>query len=405
MTNIYLPSPKHMTPNPSPPAEDIDDIDWFALLQVIADNLRLLVLAPLVAGLLALAYTYTQPPTFTATTRFLPPQQQQSAAASMLQSLGSLGGLGGLAGAAAGIKNPGDQYVTFLKSNRVQNALIERFKLNERYNAPDRDETRLALGRKVQIANGLDGLIAITVSEGDPQFAATLANAHVEELGRLMASIAVTEAQQRRAFFEKQLISAKDNFAKAEQALKSSGISSAILKVAPGSAIAPMATLKATIDAQEIKLASMRGYLAESAPDFKQAQSEMAALRSQLARIAKEDTGNANPDTDYLAKYRSYKYYETLVELFTKQYEIARVDESREGAVIQVLDAAEPPIKRASAKRAQWAITASLGMGIILLLIIFIRHGIHSAAQNPEKAKQMQKLRLAVDRALGRAAN
>ena len=391
-----------MTPNTSPP-QDIDDIDWFALLQVIADNLRLLVLAPLAAGLLALGYTYTQPHTFTATTRFLPPQQQQSAAVSMLQSLGNLGGLGGLVGGAVGIKNPGDQYVTFLKSNRVQDALIERFQLTQRYQSPDRDETRIALGKKVQIVNGLDGLIAITVNDSEPKFAATLANAHVEELGRLMASIAMTEAQQRRVFFEKQLTSAKDNFAKAEQALKSSGIGSAILKVTPGSAIAPMATLRATIAAQEIKLASMRGYLTESAPEFKQAQTEMTVLRAQLARIEKEDTSNANADTNYIANYRNYKYYETLVELFTKQYEIARVDESREGAVIQVLDVAEPPIKRASAKRAQWAITASLGMGLLLLLLIFARHALRSAAQNPAKAQQMQKLRLAIDRALGRS--
>ena len=390
-----------MNPTPPPP-EDIDDIDWFALLQVIADNLRLLVLGPLAAGLLALGYTYTLSPTFTATTRFLPPQQQQSAAASMLQSLGNLGGLGGLVGGAAGIKNPGDQYVTFLKSNRVQDALISRFQLTERYQSPDRDETRIALGKKVQIVNGLDGLISITVNESEPQFAATLANAHVEELGRLMASIALTEAQQRRVFFEKQLTSAKDNFAKAEQALKSSGIGSAILKVTPGSAIAPMATLKATISAQEIKLASMRGYVTESAPEFKQAQTEMTVLRAQLARIEKEDTSNANADTNYIANYRNYKYYETLVELFTKQFEIARVDESREGAVIQVLDAAEPPIKRASFKRAQQAISASLGVGALLLIFIFIRHGVHRAAENPEKANRMRKLRVAFDKAIGR---
>jgi uncharacterized protein involved in exopolysaccharide biosynthesis len=389
----------------SPSPEDIDDIDWFGLLQVVADNLRLLVLAPLAAGLVALGYTYTQPYSYSATTKFLPPQQQQSAAASMVQSLGNLGGLGGLIGGSGGIRNPADQYVTFLKSNRVQDALIERFQLTARYKSPDRDETRLKLARSVQIVSEKDGLMTITVTGGDPQFAATLANAHVEELGRLMASLAVTEAQQRRVFFEKQLTSAKGNFARAEQALKSSGVGSAILKINPGSAIAPMATLKGTIDAQELKLALMRSYLAESAPEFKQAQTEIAILRRQLARIEKEDTGNANADTDYLVKYKDYKYYETLIELFTKQYEIAKVDESREGAVIQVIDPAEPPTKRASAKRAQSAISASLGVGLILLLMIFIRHGIHSAAQNPAKARQMQKLRVAINRALGRAAD
>ena len=89
-----------MTQN-TPPTDD-EDINWFALLQVVADNLRLLVLVPLATGLLALGYTYTLPPSYMATTKFLPPQQQQSAAASMLQSLGALGGI---AGGAGGIKN------------------------------------------------------------------------------------------------------------------------------------------------------------------------------------------------------------------------------------------------------------------------------------------------------------
>jgi len=68
----------------------------------------------------------------------------------MLQSLGNLGGLGGLVGGAAGIKSPGEQYVTFLRSNRMQDALIARFSLTERYKSPDRDETRIALSSKVQ---------------------------------------------------------------------------------------------------------------------------------------------------------------------------------------------------------------------------------------------------------------
>jgi hypothetical protein len=102
----------------------------------------------------------------------------------------------------------------------------------------------------------------------------------------------------------------------------------------------------------------------------------------------KKDAGNTNAETNYLAKYKVYKYYETLVELLTKQYEIAKVDENRECAVIQVLDAAEPPL------------SASLGVGLALLLIVFIRHGIHTATQNPEKANQMQKLCSAINRAL-----
>ena len=166
-----------------------DEISLLDLLQVIADNLRLLVLAPLAAGLLALGITFAIAPTYTATTKFMPPQQQQSAAASMLAGLGALGGL---AGAASGLKNPADQYVAFLQSRSVQGALIDRFKLTERYETKFQEDARKILSANVQTASGKDGLITIDASDKDPQFAAQLANAHVEELGKLLSRLAVT---------------------------------------------------------------------------------------------------------------------------------------------------------------------------------------------------------------------
>ncbi len=122
------------------PAQDQDDeISLLDLLQVIVDNLRLLVLGPLAVGILALGISFLVTPTFTAKTVFLPPQQQQSAAASMIASLGSLGGL---AGAAAGLKNPADQYLAYMKSVTLQNAIIDRFKLMERYKAKFKEDAR-----------------------------------------------------------------------------------------------------------------------------------------------------------------------------------------------------------------------------------------------------------------------
>ena len=386
-----------MTPNIEP-IED-DEISLLDLLQVVADNLRLLVLGPLLAGLLALGFAFTIPPTFTATTKFMPPQQQQSGAAAMLSSLGALGGL---AGAASGLKNPADQYVAFLKSRTVQDALIDRFKLTERYEAKFKEDARAALTASAQIASGKDGLITIDVSEKDPQFAAQLANAYVDELGTLLKRLALTEAQQRRVFFEKQLTNAKDNLVKSEQALKSSGVNSSALKANPGSAVEGLARLKASITAQEIKLASMRGYLTESAPDFKQAQTEMSALRGQLARAAREEPASSG-DSDYIAKFRDFKYHETLFELFAKQYEMARIDESREGAVIQVVDAAQPPERKSKPKKALIAMMTTLAVGFALLLFVFIRQGLRGAAQTPDSAEKLARLRGAWARAIGRA--
>ncbi len=391
-----------MTETANPPLDlQEDEISLLDLLQTIVDNLRLLVLGPLAAGLLALGISFAVPPTFTATVKFLPPQQQQSAAASMLASLG---GLGGLAGAAAGLKNPADQYLAFMKSNSVQDTLIERFKLQDRYETKYKADTRKELASLTRATSGKDGLITVEVDDKDPQFAADLANAHVEELQKLLAKLAVTEAQQRRAFFEKQLTQVKDKMIAAEQALKGTGINSSVLKSNPTSAVAAVAALQAQVTAQEVKVGAMRGYLAETAPDFKQAMTELANLRAQLGKQDKDSTGTGAGQGDYIAKYRDFKYHETLFELFAKQFELAKVDEAREGAVIQVLDAAQPPERKSKPKKGLIAVIATLAAGFALLLFVFIRQALRNAGQDPEAAQKLTALKTSWHKALGQSA-
>ena len=379
-------------------AEAEDEISLLDLLQTIVDNLRLLIIGPLVVGLAALGISFAVPPTYTATVKFLPPQQQQSAAASMLASLG---GLGGLAGAAAGLKNPADQYLAFMKSNSVQDELIERFKLQERYETKFKEDTRTALTGNTRATSGKDGLITVEIDNKDPKFAADLANAHVEELQKLLAKLAVTEAQQRRAFFEKQLGQVKDKMITAEQALRATGVSSSVLKSNPTAAVAGVAALKAQVTAQEVKVGAMRGYLAETAPDFKQALNELGSLRAQLAKQEKDEPATASGQGDYVAKFREFKYQETLFELFARQFEMAKVDESREGAVIQVLDAAQPPERKSKPKKALIAIIATLTAGFALLLFVYIRQALRNASQDTESAQKLNALKASWRKALG----
>ena len=383
--------------------QDDDEISLLDLLQTIVDNLRLLVLGPLAVGITALGISFLIPPTYTAKTQFLPPQQQQSAAASMLASLGSLGGL---AGAVGGIKNPADQYLAYMKSVTLQDSLIDRFKLLERYEAKTKTDVRLALTSSVKVVSGKDGLISVEVDDKDPKFAAQLANAHVEELGKLLGKLATTEAQQRRLFFEKQLNQAKDKLIQSETALKATGVSGSVLKSNPASAVAAVAGLQASVTAQEVKLGAMRGYLAETAPDFKQAMNELANLRAQLGKQEKDTPstgGKAATEGDYITKYREFKYHETLFELFSKQFELAKVDEAREGAVIQVLDAAQPPERKSKPKKALIAIVATLAAGFALLLFVFIRQALRSSSQNSESAKKLASIQASWRRALGKA--
>jgi tyrosine-protein kinase Etk/Wzc len=379
-----------------------DEISLLDLLQTVVDNLRLLVLGPLAVGLTALGISFLIAPTYTAKTQFLPPQQQQSAAASMLASLGSLGGL---AGVASGIKNPADQFIAYMKSVTVQDALIERFKLLERYEAKTKTDARLALTGSVRAVSGKDGLISVEVDDKDPQFAADLANAHVEELGKLLGKLATTEAQQRRLFFEKQLTQAKEKLIQSEIELKSTGVSGNVLKSNPASAVAAVAGLQAGVTAQEVKLGAMRGYLAETAPEFKQALNELANLKAQLAKQEKDtpSNNNLNVQGDYVSKYREFKYNETLFELFAKQFEIAKVDEAREGAVIQILDLAQPPERKSKPKKALIAIIAALASGFALLLFVFIRQALNNAGKDQESVNKLNQLKASWQKAIGRA--
>jgi tyrosine-protein kinase Etk/Wzc len=382
-------------------ASDEDEISLLDLLQTVVENLRLLVLAPLAAGLLALGISFLVTPTFTSTTQFMPPQQQQSSAAVLLQSLGALGGI---AGAATGIKNPNDQFVSFLQSRTIQDSLIQRFKLMERYESEFLQDARDELGENARISSGKDGLITVSVDDHEPAFAAELANAHVEELSQLLGRLAVTEAQQRRVFFEKQLASAKDNLVKSEQALQASGVNVSALKANPEAAVEGLAQLQASITAQEVKVASMRNYLTENAPDFKQAMAELSALRVQLRRAEQSQKPAQQGDSDYIAKYRDFKYNETLFELFAKQYELARVDESREGAVIQVVDVAQPAEKKSKPKKALIAVLTTLATGFALLLFVFVRQAVRNASREQASAEKLDALRRAWARALGRSA-
>ena len=189
---------------------------------------------------------------------------------------------------------------------------------------------------------------------------------------------------------------------KAEQALRSTGVSASVLKSSPAAAVEGVAKLKAAIAAQEIKLASMRGYLAESAFEFKQAQSELAAMRAQMSKLESGESAPLAIDAggDYITKYREFKYFETLFELFSKQYEIARVDESREGAVIQVVDVATPPELKSKPQKALIAVLAAVATGFVLLLFVFIRQAFRSSGADPATAEKLQRLRSALRHAL-----
>lgn len=369
-----------------------DEISLLDLALVLAENWRTLVFLPLVAGLIALGISFLIPPTYTATTRILPPAQQQSTSAALAAQLGSLAGI---VGGAAGLKNPADQYVALLKSRSVYDAIVQRFKLKELYEASYLVDARKELEQRTRVSAGAkDGIIAIEVEDHDPKRAAEMANAFVEELRNLTKTLAITEAAQRRLFFEEQLAQSKENLTKSEVALQGSGVSEATLRTIPQSALEALARLKAQITVQEVKLASMRTFMTDANPEFRLSIQELAALRVELSKAEQSSPAKTvGNGAEYITKYRDFKYHETLFELMAKQYELARLDEAREGAVIQVVDAAQPPERKSKPRKAQIALLTTFAVFFMTLLAVFVRLGLRNAAADPGKAGKLARLR------------
>ena len=374
--------------NQSLPPEE-EEISLLDIGVVIAENIRLLVFGPLVVGLIALGITFQIAPTFTARTSFLPPQQQQSASSAMLSQLGALSGL---AASATGFKNPSDQFVALLKSVAVADRLIDRFKLMERYDVEFRLDARKVLANSSKISWGKDGLLVVEVDSKSPHLAADIANAYVAELRTLLGSLALTEAQQRRVFFERQLEQTKVKLTAAQVALNSIGVSADTIKSDPKAAVETVARLGAQVTAQEVKLASMRGYLTETAPEFRQAQLALSALRAQLS---KSEAGGVLTSSagGYIEKYRDLKYQETLFELFARQFELAKVDEAREGALIQVVDMALPPERKSKPEKALIAVVVTLVAGIFFLAWVFTLRMLENSNGRPEDVSKLAAIR------------
>jgi len=379
-------------------ADITDEDDSVSLLEAalpLAEHWKLLVIGPLAAGLAAFGIASLIPPTYTATTTLLPPQQQQSSASSLLSSLGSLGGLAGLAGGST--RTPADQYVALMQSATVSDRLVDQFKLMDAYDEKYRVDARRELAKYVRITVGKkDGLITVEVDDKSPQRAAEMANRYVDELRRMTDTIAVSEAQQRRKFFELQLRQTQEKLVQAQQALQASGFAQGALKAEPKSAAEAYARLRAELTAAEVRLQTLRGSLSDNTPEVQQQQSTLAALRGQVARLEQPATAASGPD--YVSKYREFKYQETLFDLFAKQYELARVDESREGGLIQVVDAAAPPEKKSKPKRLFIALGATFASGIILVAAVLIRRSWRAAVADPANADQMERLRKAFGR-------
>ena len=217
--------------------------------------------------------------------------------------------------------------------------------------------------------------------------------------------MAVTEASRRRLFFEKQLEKTKSDLVTAETALRTMQEKTGVIKLneqAEG-AIKAAATIKATIAAKEIEIGTLRTFVTDKSPEFIRAQQELAGLRTQLSKIesgANVGQGDSSlavravPELglEYTRIVREVKYQEVLFEMFAKQFEFAKVDEAKEGSLIQVLDAAIVPDKKSKPSRMMLVLMAGVAAAILATLWAFLSEVRQYMKADPANAKRFQTL-------------
>ncbi len=418
------------TPDNNLPAHsqrsDDDEINLMDIMLVIAKYNRFIMAFTAASIVLALIYVMLQPFSYTARTVILPPQSKGDS--SMGALLGNLGGLNAMPGAGAlGLKNPSDMYLGMLKSRTVADRVIARLDLQQHYKTKTMTKTREVMKYASNITAGKDGFITVEYTHRDPVMAAKIANTYIKELDGLNSTLAVTEAAKRRLFYEKQIKETSVSLSQAEAAMKQTqkktgwyefgGFDVAMAGGGAGaggatsggarvnaSVLMKVEEMRAQITLKELDLASKRAYMTEQNPEYVRSLATLAALKTNLTKLE----GSTNPsgadvkvpvsqlsDTGfaYIHQLRDLKYKQSLMELYSKQFEMAKMDEAKESPLVQVVDKALPPEERSSPKRAQMMVIATLLALVISIMLAFIMNGLDTAKQKPESAERLNLLR------------
>ena len=340
----------------------------------------------LAGALVSTAVAFLLPAMFTASAMIIPPQQQQS----LLSALqGQMAPMAALGGKDLGLKNPADLYVGILNSRSIADLVIEKFALQRLYDLPTRADTQKKLSRRTHIDAGKDTLIKISVEDEDPKRAADMANAYVDGLYARNNQLAITEAGQRRLFFEHELNTEKEALAGAEAALKNSQDRTGAFHIPTQveAAVRSIAQLHAEIGAGEAGLESLKAGATAQNPEVVRRETELRQLRLQLSRLESKAVTQGAPSGDVFIptaripevglentrRFRDVQYHETLFELLAKQYEAARIDEAKNAPVIQVVDAAVPPDKRSGPLRGLIVGLGAAFSGLLACAVVFNR--------------------------------
>jgi len=372
------------------PDDEINLLDYW---RVLVKRKKLLFAIVFLAAIASIVTSLMLPKMYASTTSLLPPQNAASGAGLISSKLP--GGLSGLAGNALGMTSPIDLWVGILKSRTIQDEIVSAFQLKAVYRTESEEAARRQLDDAVQIKKSKEEILSITVEDRDPQRAADIANALSEALDRFNRGITTTSGGRMRAFVENRLADAKIALAQSEEALKAFQEKNRAIKLDDQSAaiIGAIGEVKGTLIAKEVELQTLLSFATPENPQVKTLKTEVKELRKMLQSLAAggdhegEESRNIFIPTDrlpdlslqYVRLLRDAKIHETLFELLTEQFEMARIQEAKDSPTVQILDMAVPSETRVRPKRAQIVILSTFTAGFFGIFLVFFLEYLNKA--------------------------
>lgn len=358
------------------PVTNRQTLSLFDYLQVIAGRFRTILKITLAAAVISLVGSLLLPNIYTARTLILPAQEDKGLMSAMMGQLGGLATLAGGVGTSIGGPTTADLYVSMLKSESVKDPVIDRFRLMELYGKKYRIDAYQILDKNTSVSLGKkDGIITIAVSDKDPKRAAALANAYVEELGNLAVRLNVAGAGRNRDFLEERLVKARAELSKAEENLKTfqAKYKTVSITAQTEATIKGVAELRAQLAAQEVQFATYRRQFTNASQEVKTLSAAVGNLKAQIAKLEGGGGDSVIPSVgsaatigqQYVRIMREFKVQESLVELLTKQYEMAKISEAKDVSPIQVIQSAKVPERKSRPSRLK-IILFSVGAAFIV---------------------------------------
>ncbi|HLZ91909.1 MAG TPA: Wzz/FepE/Etk N-terminal domain-containing protein [Candidatus Acidoferrum sp.] len=335
-------------------------------LRMFWEQRRFLLRVGIYAVLASILLAFLVPPRYKAKAQLMPPEGQQGLGGALLGALsskGAAGALGGLAGDLLGSKNSGALFVGVLNSRTVADHLIEQFNLQHLYHDAKLEDARDDLESHSEITEDRkSGILSIAVTDHSPQRAAAMAQAYVTELDRLVSQLSTSSARRERIFLEGRLLEVKGDLDVAAKKFSDFASKNTALDIpAQGKAMMEAAaTLQGQLIAAESELSGLQQIYADSNVRVRSLKARVSELNQELEKMGGDAANPANGEglmappirklpllgITYADLFRQNKIEETVYELLTQQYEMAKVQEAKEIPTVKILDAPVPPTKK-----------------------------------------------------------